>query len=234
MRSITTLILVLLAMPVLAEDDGRVSLLTSPFNEIVRPEAIISGSSFMGLVARSDDTLAAGAPEISAWLPAEWAGDTACLHVISSDGLYESLNSYGIAADWEGGQIELPYPSRSGEELRARQQIEIALALTRGQCGTEGSEATLAFWSDRPLSSLTLLVNTFRAQEVLVYVDGRPEVPPVACQPAEAEIRTAFDMVCTLPPEWFEGAALQVTLLPVKNGEIGQETRLSLRAGPLE
>lgn len=234
MRWITTVFSFALTVPVWAEDAAKVSLLTNPFNEIVRTAPKISGTSFMGLVAQSSRPEAAGVPRIAAWLPGDWAGNMACLRVISSDGLYEAQNSYAIAADWLGGLVELPYPSRATKALQERRQVDIALAVTKGGCDGAGDEASLALWADEPATVLTLYVNSFRADEVLVYHEDQPELAPVNCDRAGAENRTAFDMVCALPAEWFAGAAVNVTLLPVKNGEIGQETQLRLRGGQLQ
>lgn len=218
---------------VAAEEADMVSLTSDPFNEIVSDGTKISGTSLLGLVASSANTAPPSTPAISAWLPADWAGSTACLRVVSSDGFYESKNTYSIAVDWTGGRTEFFYPTQEAEVFAARSQASFAVSVTKGSCDDDGEETVLAFWTGDSVKEISLYVNSFRADETLVYLAGDSSSQEVSCKAAPVDVRTVFDTVCPLPKDWFQSDTFEVVVLPIKNGEMGSESRLRLRGGQL-
>lgn len=211
-----------------------VSLTTTPFNEKVSDGTNISGTSFMGLVASSAISTPPTRPSISAWLPTDWGGESVCLRVTSSDGFYEAKNTYSIAVGWPGGRIDLPYPTREAEVFQSRSQASFAVSVTRGDCSARDLEATLAFWTGDDARQVALYVNSFRAEETIVYLDGDPSASEIACEAATVDVRTVFDTICPLPADWFQLDAFEIVVLPIKNGEMGNESRLRLRGGQLQ
>lgn len=234
MWRILALVLCVSPLQVAADETGMVSLTSNPFNEIVSDGTKISGTSFLGLVASSANSVPPSTPAISAWLPADWAGAVVCLRVVSSDGFYESENTYSVAGDWTGGRTEFDYPTEKAEVFEVRSQANFAISVTKGNCNAQGAEAALAFWTGDSAHEIALHVNSFRADETLVYLEGDPLSQEISCKAAPVDVRTVFDTVCPLPKDWFQHDTFEIVVLPIKNGEMGSESRLLLRGGKLQ
>lgn len=185
---------------------SSLELQSSPFNEIYREAAQISGVVVAGVLRHGDAPDGVGAVTLAADLPPEWAGSEVCARVLSSDGLYEASNIYGVPADWTGGRASLPFPSSYSELLAEAEPGEIAVQIAQGPCDTLSSLTAVAIWNEEGNAQLDLLINAFRADEVFIYADGVAD--PVRCTPLALSGASAFDYRCALP----EGLSGQVAL----------------------
>ena len=220
--------LVLLPTIVLGETESKVALLTDPFNEVLREAALISGARLVGLTAVGPS---AGKVSVAAVIPGEWRGDQICLKVVSADGLYESFNAYAVAADWAGGQIDLPYPTKSPAKVAAIPEQLVSGIVLRGDCTQGGQEVAPVFWGKGAFGAIRVLLNTARSDETYLTFPTRPDVMDVVCEPVQTASQNAFDTVCSLPPGLAANLseAVEAVALSFKNGEMGQEEHMVLR-----
>lgn len=190
-------------------------LATNPFNEILHERALISGPALTGVLGEvSRDT---EAPLLSAHIPAGWT--EICTSVLSADGLYEARNDYRIPDGWGGGTINLPYPTQRLERLNALEGGTIAVLTRQGSCSAPENRFAIAYWRSEPdMTQASLLVNSFRADEVVAYVGSDPGAPEVVCSNIGGSSLTAFDTMCdiVLP---VEGDEVEVELLRVRAGQ---------------
>lgn len=173
------------------------------FKEIMRDSALISGALIVGAQAHGD---AAGDELLlRGYLPAEWAGGKVCLMAMLINGFYEATGSYSIPTDWSGGVAILPFPSQHQAMLGARIGDGLSLRVSRAACDAAFSgEMSLALANRRLADSVSVMINSFRADAAYLYV-GAGETP-VLCEPIELPARTAFDMRCTVPLAGLSGS----------------------------
>ncbi|QBF31478.1 hypothetical protein CFI11_09640 [Thalassococcus sp. S3] len=137
-----------------------------------------------------------GVIDLKAFVPAAWAGETLCMRVVSSNGLYEAANEYSVPLAWQGGVAALPYPTRYEDRLGQMVQNELGARLQLGECSSKNVEATVVSWNDGARKARSLLLNSFQAEAVFVYIEGQAR--PIRCDPITLEGRTAFDTSCTM------------------------------------
>jgi hypothetical protein len=221
-------VLAFLPSIVLGDDGSKVALASDPFNEVLREAAQISGARLVGLAA-----FGANGPDVSvsATIPSDWKGETVCLKVVSVDGLYESFNAYTVAADWAGGSITLPYPSKTPDAVIAIPGEHVSGVLLKGDCASRSKEAAPVFWGQGQFGSLRVLLNTARADETYLTFPDFPEHGDILCEGIVASARNAFDTACNIPDELAKFSELNAVALSFKNGEMGQEERIVLRLG---
>jgi hypothetical protein len=212
----------------LADDGSKVALVSDPFNEVLREAAQISGARLVGFAA-----FGANGPDVSvsATIPSDWKGETVCLKVVSVDGLYESFNAYTVAADWTGGAVSLPYPSKTPHAVVAIPGASISGLLLKGDCASRSKEAAPVFWGLGQFGSLRVLLNTARSDETYLLFPDFPEYGDILCEGVMAAARNAFDTACSIPNELKKYADLKAVALSFKNGEMGQEEQIVLRLG---
>lgn len=221
--------LVLLASSPVSAQDNRTELEPDPFNDILRDQATISGGRVVGFQAVQPSPNR-DVPAVASWLPATWAGQDFCLRAMSADGLYEAVTTYHAPASWSGGLVYLGYPTPYGADLAGLAENDIAVSVQVGACDEPGEPGmALAFWNAAPGGPMRLLVNSFRADEAIVYL---PSGEPVPCDPITEGARVAFDMSCEVPAAAFEKGATLLSILTIKDGEIGEEVQLKLLFDP--
>ena len=198
-----------------------VELVAQVLNETLRPAAKISGTTVVGVTyltqAQSPDF------RLGATLPPSWAGQDICVRMISADGLYESQNTYRVAADWAGGSVALPYPTAHPAKLSALEDDELAVLTSPGGCDVRKGAAFLptalrqtANWrQDR----VRLFVNAFHADEVYLYVGDDPAAPPVDCEKSGATAKVAFDFICEIALTG-QAPAVSVEINRVAGGQV--------------
>jgi len=171
------------------------SLISDPFNEDLRSSANISGALIMGIQRQGIDP---NGIAVAAYIPQDWAGTNICTRVVSIDGLYEATNAYAIAPDWEGGMLSLPYPTEFQDQLAEKPLDGVGVYISQGACSarTAHDTATLASWNAGPEDRLGVLINSFRADAVYMYVGNAPA--PEICQQLPSGNRAAFDTLCPL------------------------------------
>lgn len=208
--------------PVMAD---TLELATKPFREAVLPSARISGSLVVGVQKQgefvTDITL-------EAFVPEAWAGATLCARVVSVNGLYEAANEYRVAQDWTGGVAQLPYPTVHPDRLSQMERNEIAIRLSRGACNGIPEEATIAVWNQGHGASQNLLINSFQAEAVFLYV-GDTAVP-IRCEPITLGGKSAYDTKCPIEPLPSDGP-LAVEILRIVNGQAAPPTTIGLWVG---
>jgi len=224
-------VLVLLPSITLADDGSKVALVSNPFNEVLREAAQISGARLVGLTATGTITSTIA---VSAVIPTDWSGEEVCLKIVSADGLYESFNAYTVSADWGGGTSELPYPTASPEALASIPTHLISGILLKGNCIENSKEAATVFWGSEQHTATRVLLNTARADETYLTFPDNPELPDILCGPVQATSRNAFDTACILPLELGGIEPLEAVVLSFKNGEMGQEERITLHLGQMQ
>lgn len=190
-------------------------LATNPFNEILHERAQISGPALTGVLG--EVVSASEAPLLSAHIPAGWR--EICTSVLSADGLYEARNDYRIPDGWSGGTINLPYPTQRLDRLSSLEGGTIAVLTRQGNCSAPENRFAIAYWRSEPdLTQASLLVNSFRADEVVAYVGKDADAPEITCTNIEGSSLTAFDTMCeiSLP---VEGSEIEVELLRIRAGQ---------------
>lgn len=231
-----------------AGQEGNVPLSPFGFGEHLRDSPMISGARLAGFAVPERH---AAAPEaFHAWLPEGLGGSTLCLRVVAADALYEAWAAYRLPPEQAAGPVRLRFDSAFGPVFWQTRAAElgadgVAVLLTEGTCpdaaedtGAGSADTTTGTGTGRALPVLpaspgadpvaALLVNSFRAEQAFVFVEGLTDATP--CQPIAAPVRTAFDMRCdlVLPPGAAPGAALTATVLPVRGGEMGQPIEVPL------
>lgn len=162
------------------------------FNEELRPAALISGSLVAGFqrAGPADDGLA-----ISTLVPEHWAGERVCVRVWTANGRYEAQNEYMVPGISQADELTIQFPT-AHEEFLLEQTIEEIAALTSlGGCDAVSDELAVTMWNNSQ-GPVQLLLNSFRADLVFVYVGDQAD--PVQCRPVEADIRSAYDVICDL------------------------------------
>lgn len=209
-----------------AQEHGKAKLTASNFTEVVNEAAEISGARLVGLARFGP--LPKNSISVSAHIPKDWSGATACLSVLSVDGFYQSQASYNVSEDWEGGSIVLEYPTKNAKYVRTIQSEGIAPLLTLGPCGDGRDDNSLVFWGEQSGESVALLLNTSRAEETFVYFPNNPDIADVSCEVVEFDNRTAFDTVCVLPKSVVSIAPLVAGSVSFKRGEMGRAVEFKL------
>ncbi|MCQ0971982.1 hypothetical protein MLD63_16285 [Paracoccus sp. TK19116] len=228
MYPIACLVLTSTIQPALSD---QLSLRTQPFNEELRASAQISGARFVGF-ATIAASLETGAPTVTAHVPASWAAADVCLRVMSADGRYQSENAYTLGSDWQGGSLDLDYPTRFAGDLAEFGQ-NLAVMLTAGLCEDPVAEATPVHWggdaTDMPLS---IALNTARSDETYLFFPARSDLPDVLCTRSDADVQTAFDTLCPIPDNLLEPQLMEAVVVSFKNGELGSESALKINLAP--
>lgn len=206
--------------------EPTVTLKSDPFNEVLRESAEVSGIVVAGVQRHGSGDLSG--VSLMADLPAGWAGGSVCVHVLSSDGLYEAESSYMLAEGWEGGQAQLGFPTTYTTMLETKTPGELAVRVSSGDCATPDQMMTIANWNDaQGRSPLSVLLNSFRADEVFAYLNDSAEA--ITCTRIESAGLTAFDQICELPAELRGPVTLM--LYRIKNGKPARPTKVKLWAG---
>lgn len=201
--------------------------------EFVRPAAQISGGRILGFVVGGPGEPGAP-PRLGASIPRDWAGGVACMRLTAADGLYEARATYAVPDDWPGGPVVLRFPWDHPEVLAAYPSEHLALAVSRGGCDAPVEEIAVAGLDAGPEalaspSGARLLVNSFRAEETLVFPLDDPAAETVVCGRAEAPVRAEFDTACDLPAGLLAGGSARLLVAPIRRGEMG-EFPVTLRA----
>jgi hypothetical protein len=213
-----------------AQEVSKVNLV-SDFWEIVRPAAEISGARIVGFAAIGELDSNDKQVGVTATVPRDWAGDRACLKVMSADGLYESLNTYAVSESWGGGSVELDYPSREFDRLDGLPSEMLAALLVRGDCTAVSSEASHVQWGHNDKPAFRVMLNTSRADETFIFFPNHPEITDVACKASSLSGRSGFDTFCDMPDDLANSAQLEARIISFKNGEMGREEHITLRFG---
>lgn len=204
------------------------------FNEEFRESAQVSGSIVVGV-------LTAGLQEgtgslVSARVPSDWDGGDVCVAVISADGLYNARNAYQIGKEWAGKNAEIEHDTAYKTELRDLPPEKVAVRVWSGGCTNEQIEYTPAFWNALPssqITKLTLLVNSFRADEVFLY-PSPDTADPIVCDRIDDAGHTAFDARCVIPSEHLSVSVMDIELLNIRNREMDPPLRIKVLLGAPE
>ncbi|MGH1447001.1 MAG: hypothetical protein ACRBBO_13255 [Cognatishimia sp.] len=209
-----------------AQGHGKAKLTANDFTELVNEAAEISGSRLVGLARFGQ--LPKNSISVSAHIPKEWSGASACLSVLSVDGFYQSQGTYNVSDDWEGGSIVLDYPTKNPKRIREIRSGGIAPLLTRGLCGEGNKDSSLVYWGEQSREQVALLLNTSRSEETFVYFPNNPDIADLSCDVVNFDNRTAFDTVCVLPKSVVSIAPLVAGTVSFKRGEMGREVEFKL------
>lgn len=193
-------------------------------NETVREGALISGAVVAGVLVReAADT----GISLQGFIPADWDEGGVCAQLTSIDGLYEATGRYTVPAAWQGGIAALAFPTEHAALLRNVPQDGLAIRVTPGTCGQGASdEFSVALWNTSELDRVDLLLNSFRADGVFVYVDDRDQ--PVRCAAIDHPARTAFDSKCTVALDELSGP-VQLEVYRIVDGQPAAPDTLTIR-----
>lgn len=193
-------------------------------NEIYREGALISGSVLAGVMVRDPGT---AGTRLGGYVPEDWSDAKLCARVTSIDGLYEGTAVYTVPTGWTGGIAPFEFPTRYGELLRDAKDDTLAVRVTRDGCdeAAEG-EVSVALWNARDIGAVDLLVNSFRADAIFLYVGGA--ATPLRCSAIEQGGRTAFDTKCTVTLDGLSGR-VPIELYRVVDGKPAAPDLLTLR-----
>lgn len=170
----------------------------------------MSVNGVLGARAASDQGL-----RLAIWAPAGW--DRVCAAATTADGLYQARNAYVLPQNWSGGEIILPFPTRNGNLLSQLSSDEFAVLVTRGDCDVPSDEIAVTYWRGTadPSGEITMLVNSFRADEVVAVVEVDGQTHEIVCRRIEGPAVIAYDTSCVLPAV---GNSATVQLLRVRDG----------------
>lgn len=206
------------------QDSFTIALDEDGFNETVREGAMISGSVVAGAMVHEGET---GELSLQGYIPADWNSRQVCAQLTSIDGLYEAIGRYNVPSAWAGGIASLEFPTKHPALLKGAPQDGLAIRVTPGACGgAQSSEITVALWNADELGPVNLLLNSFRADSVFVYV-GDLEAP-IRCDPIALPGRTAFDSKCALNLEGHSGA-VDLTIYRIVDGKPAPPDPLTIR-----
>lgn len=184
----------------------------------------ISGARVVGVV-RVDSTGTRTQPDFFVRVPGDWTEDTLCLRVTSVDALYEATAGYLIERKKAGETVSLQFDTKRHQfwnTIAERDDWDTISALaTRGSCDTR-REATLAIpveiGAPSTDESVSIFLNTFRSEAAFVEWGGQE----VDCEVIDVTVRTAFDMRCTVDLTSATDEEVELTIYPIRAGEIGQ------------
>ena len=234
-------LLIVAVSPALARE-GNGALKPARLDESLRESPMISGARLAGYAV--PEAPGAARTAFRAWLPAGMGGSALCLRVVAADALYEARGVYEVPADQPAGAVLLDFDSRYGTDFWQSRAVElgadgVAVLLTEGACpGTEGTDArpgravpvlaTTEATTEATAPVPALLVNSFRAEQSFVFVDGLTD--PTPCERIAAPVRTAFDTRCelALPSEVAADTPLTATVLTIRGGEMGPPIEVPL------
>ncbi|QUJ76966.1 hypothetical protein KDD17_02635 [Sulfitobacter albidus] len=208
--------------------DDIVTLRSNPFNEVLRDAAQISGVIVAGVLRHGTAPVNGDTVTLTANLPPEWSGSRICARVLSADGRYEATNEYDLSQEWSGGVTGLPFPTRHGAALADLPPQGLAIQISAGDCMSQLSDTTVALWNpDGEIGEAQILINSFRADEVFMYLDTYPDA--IRCNALEAGGMAAFDHACILPDD--VSGSVEVTLYRVSGGKPATPSVLKLWIG---
>lgn len=199
-------------------------LLADKFNETLRPAANTGGARVMGLQVIGADPVT----DLQAIVPASWAGERFCVRTGTSDGLYNSENTYRAPAD-TSRPIAVPHVTQSSHanKLIAMAPDSFAIRIQRAACEDTGpdSPGALALWRGGDgQDSFALFVNSFDADRLVAFPSNGD---PVECSAIAADISVAFDKVCNVPFAMDQGD-ITIRLIPVKDGLRGRTETITI------
>lgn len=201
---------------------------SQPFNESYQDEAPVSGRVVAGVMVFSRD----GGNALRLMPPADAAGETTCIRVMSRDGRYWSENEFEIPAALGPGPIALEYPSEHVTFLDGLTPRELAILSTRGECGQEGGSVYYLAGEADPVDDgavINVFVNSGRAQSYLRVSVGGEQRASVRCQEIQEDRRTGFDTLCAITlAELGQAEQLDLTLLRRRYERTLPPTRFSL------
>ncbi len=200
----------------------QAELLSDTFRENLRPAANTGGARVMGLQVIGADPAA----ELQAIVPQSWAGEAFCVRTSSSDGLYDSENTYRAPVD-TSEPVVVPHvtETRFPDKLTQADPEGFGIRILRAPCEdvTDTTAGALALWrTSGPVEAFTLFVNSFDADRLVAFPEGGD---PVECTTISADITVAFDRVCAVP-ELPAMGTMTVRLIPVKDGRRGRPETL--------
>lgn len=205
------------------------------FNEELRDDSNISGSLLVGVVASGP--VEAMSSMLSARLPTDWPGGSICVTVVSGNGLYDSRNEYITDAEFAGDNPSIEYPSNFRDQLKSFNREDVAVRVKAGGCDSEDGAYAPAHWRTTPneLSRLDILINSFRAEEVLLYPSPTASTH-IACSQIEVGGQTAFDSRCTVEGEDLadlvaQGGEVEMEVINIRDGNVGDSVLFSVMIG---
>ena len=171
---------------------------TEPMNEMLHESAEIRGALVMGLQVYSD--LPDGADlDVRVKVPETWEAGEICVHVLSSDGLYEAINAHIVPDTAKGRFGRVQYITKYNDIFTDMRHGDLGLRITEKACDDDGADATRltpAYWnSASDAGDLSLLLNTMRAEKTYLYVGGTSGTR-VDCSDTGRPARHAFDTIC--------------------------------------
>ena len=122
----------------------------------------------------------------------------------------------------------LPFPSAYQDLLATLDPNDLAVSISNGECASSPGEKAVAIWNEATATTeLSLLVNSFRADEVFIYLGDDPKA--IRCEPMNDRAMSAFDSVCALPLK--QNGMVAVTLYRISNGKPAKPSTTQLWFG---
>jgi len=227
MRPILCMLFFLFAIPAYAQDIGSFSLLSpdeDPIIEELRASPAISGARVVGIM-RADTRVTELGPDFLLQVPEDWTHDVVCLRVVSVDALYEARASYDVSEQYAAQIVRLRFDSKKPQfwnALSNRSEEDAVTALvTKGSCDLPREQALaipVEIGIPAAHARVTVFLNTFRSEEAFVIWNGKE----IECEPVNANVRTAFDMRCTVDlKEYGSPLSSDLVIYPIRAGELG-------------
>lgn len=195
-------------------------LVNDSFHEVLRSSANTGGTRVLGLqvVGKTEGA------ELQARLPAQWQDTEFCVRTRSSDALYDSENTYR-RPNTTDQNIDVPHIAQTShrKKLSSLEQDAFGVRIFLSACGSinDRTENAIALWRDGDFGNrVTLFVNSLGADRVAAIVtQGSVTAEHVFCEPVAADIKVAFDLICTVELMTKANDA-EIELIPFKNNQM--------------
>lgn len=227
--TVLALTLALSKAPALAQD-----ITVSKVYEHLQNAANVSGHIIVGFTYEGLPE-AAQKPDLTAGLPAAWGGRTACLRLVSDDGLYEATHLVTLPESLPGTRAHIPFQTDKQDYLSTFPTGSMGVSLSllsEGDCSGFVEEITASAWNGAlekgsPLD-LTLNLNSRGADEVFLVF---PEGTEIDCRKRETAQRVAFDFSCTIPGTLLPpGEPVPAEIVQIRRGNFDPSVEVNLVA----
>ena len=216
LKGLTCVVLTILVTPSTADE---ALFKHDRLDETLVPEANTGGARVMGLQIPGGSAYS----DLQVLMPPGWSsGSLFCVRTGTSDGLYDSENTYTAPNDLSE-PVDVPHMSlsRYADELSDVHPEGLGIRVLRAECSavTNQTPSALALWRDaEPGDRFVMFVNSFDADRLVAFP---PHGDAVECEPIAADISVAFDRRCEIPLP-VDMKEFSVDLQPIKGGRRGR------------
>lgn len=182
--------------------------------DVLWPSPPVTGPFLAGVVYDGKSGIL---PELSAIIPPDWAGELACVSVLSLDGRYEAERTYTLPKPGNSGKSQSTvqasnnvtpflFQTKHTRYMNENGREHFGITLVSGSCDNPSKLKSVVpvFWSSHNMStprSLSVMINTRRAEEAVLYVVSANKQVEIECTQISEETVISFDYKCVIGSE---------------------------------